>query len=271
MLNYTIIDAHCHVYPEKIASKAADNIGIFYGYSVPPFDGIPGTLETMLKAGRSVGFAGYNISGAATSPAQVVSVNNGLIAALNGFDGTEKLFAFGTAHPDFANVGDELERIKNAGLRGVKLHADCQRFNIDDRSAYQMYGAAQELDLPILCHVGDENYDYSSPYRLLNLLKDFPRLRVIAAHLGGYREWDEGIKLAGTPNIWFDTCSAQSILPPERVVTQIRTLGAERCFFGTDYPLWNADKELDSFMNLELTDKEKEQILGLNFLSFING
>ncbi|MDR3149173.1 MAG: amidohydrolase family protein [Oscillospiraceae bacterium] len=271
MLNYTVIDAHCHVYPEKIANKAAENIGVFYGYPVPSFDGTPGTFETMLNAGRKLGFAGYNISGAATVPSQVVSVNDGLIGTLNSFDGAEMLFAFGTAHPGFENVGGELERIKKAGLRGIKLHADCQRFNIDDRSAYPMYDAAQELNLPVLCHVGDENFDYSSPYRLLNLLKDFPRLRVIAAHLGGYREWDEGIKLAGTSNIWFDTCSAQSILPPERVVSQIRTLGAERCFFGTDYPLWNADKELNNFLNLALTDKEKEQILGQNFLSFING
>lgn len=39
-----VIDAHAHIYPEKIASKAVDAVGAFYG--VEMFDGgacSPGT------------------------------------------------------------------------------------------------------------------------------------------------------------------------------------------------------------------------------------
>jgi len=270
MYNYEIIDAHCHIYPEKIARKAAENIGIFYGYPVPYFDGgEPGTLQAHLFQGRKLNFKGYCVSGAATSPKQVVSVNDGLIE-LTKLDIPETIYAFGTAHPDFANIGDELQRIKALGIKGIKLHPDCQAFNIDDKSAYNIYDAAQELNLPILMHLGDETHDYSSPLKLLNVIRDFPRIRIIAAHLGGYREWDAGLQLAGYENLWFDTCSSQSILTPERVRHQIRTLGVERCFFGTDFPLWVSEKELSAFLNIGLTHEENEKILAKNFKEFIS-
>ncbi|MDR2606272.1 MAG: amidohydrolase family protein [Oscillospiraceae bacterium] len=270
MYNYEIIDAHCHVYPEKIARKAAENIGVFYGYPVPEFDGgEPGTIEAHLYQGRKLNFKGYCVSGAATSAKQVISVNDGLIA-LTKLDIPETIYAFGTAHPDFPNNGDELQRIKSLGLKGIKLHPDCQRFNIDDRSAYSIYDAAQELHLPILMHLGDETHDYSSPPRLLNILRDFPRIRIVAAHLGGYREWDAGLNLAGSKNLWFDTSSSQSILPQERVRSQIRTFGAERCFFGTDFPLWKAEGELKAFLDVGLTHEENEKILAKNFKEFIS-
>ena len=44
-----VIDAHAHIYPEKIASKAVDAVGAFYG--VEMFDGgacSPGTPEALL-------------------------------------------------------------------------------------------------------------------------------------------------------------------------------------------------------------------------------
>jgi len=265
-----IINTHCHVYPERVAMKAAENIGKFYRYPVPDFEqGTPGTLDLLLAESSPLGITTFAVSGAATAPKQVTSVNDFFIDLAGKQFGAE-LICYGTAHPDFPNIGDEIERIKSLGLRGLKLHADCQAFNIDDPKAYAIYEAAQAVNIPILMHLGDETHDFSAPRRLVNVSKDFPKLRLIAAHLGGYRDWDNALLLKGLDNVWFDTCSSQSILPPERVVSQIRTFGAERCFFGTDYPLWKAKEELAAFMSLPLTDNEKEMILAKNYRLFID-
>ncbi|MDR0819145.1 MAG: amidohydrolase family protein [Oscillospiraceae bacterium] len=267
---YQIINAHCHVYPPKIARKAAENIGKFYRYPVPEYEGgEPGTFEALLDECRKVGIDACCVSGAATAPEQVVAVNDFLIGV--GQDITDvTLYRFGTAHPDFANIGDELARMRREGLLGIKLHPDCQMFNIDDSGAYAIYEAAQTLNLPILMHLGDETHDYSAPRRMIKVCGEFPRLRFIAAHMGGYRDWDNGLLLKGIDNVWFDTCSTQSIITPERMRNQIRAFGAERCFFGTDFPLWNTDKELDAFLNIGLTESENEKILARNFKEFIS-
>ncbi|MDR2530221.1 MAG: amidohydrolase family protein [Oscillospiraceae bacterium] len=272
-MKYEIINAHCHVYPAKIARKAAANIGLFYGYEVPEFQGgDPGTLEALLYEGREAGLSGYCVSGAATSPAQVQPTNDSLLLLLHSplLSPGESLFCFGTVHPEFNGVESELQRIQAAGALGIKLHPDCQRFNIDDRSAYTIYESAQALRLPILMHLGDESHDFSDPRRLVKVCSDFPNLRFIAAHLGGYRDWQNGLLLRGLENVWFDTCSSQSILPPETAVNQIRAFGAERCFFGSDYPLWSVKPELEAFLKLGLSDRENELILALNFKRFIN-
>ncbi|MDR0936687.1 MAG: amidohydrolase family protein [Oscillospiraceae bacterium] len=268
-MKYNVIDSHAHVYPKKIARRASENIGLFYGYPVPEVPvSEPGTLEALIAEGKTAGTSAHCVSGAATAANQVVSINDFLISLPEEQDGI-RLYKYGTAHHELENVGDELERIKKAGLLGIKLHADCQRFNIDGREAYPIYDAAEQLGIPVLMHLGDETHDYSSPLKLVKMLRDFPKLRVVAAHLGGYRDWDNGRQLAGLENVWFDTCSSQSILTPERAVAQIRHFGAERCFFGTDYPIWNVGAELEKFLSLPLTETERAGILGGNFLAFI--
>ena len=104
-------------------------------------------------------------------------------------------------------------------------------------------------------------------------MKEFPRLKVIAAHLGGYKAWDEAHELAacGGENIMFDTSSALWAITTERANQLISMLGSERVMFGTDYPVMYAENELNLFMKIKLTDEERQNILygnAKNFLKF---
>ena len=47
-------------------------------------------------------------------------------------------------------------------------------------------------------------------------------------------------------------------------------MGAEKFFFGTDYPMWLPDEEIARFLALPLTEKEREGIFSKNLLSFLN-
>jgi predicted TIM-barrel fold metal-dependent hydrolase len=161
-------------------------------------------------------------------------------------------------------TSDEVERIIDRGLKGIKLHPDFQKFNIDDESAFSIYEIC-EGRLPILFHVGDDRYDTSSPTRLLNVLNKFPNLTAIAAHLGGYQRWDEAMEtIIGHPNVYIDTCSSLRILTIEKAVKIIRTHGYERVLFGVDYPMFDHAEEKDLVDKLELNETELVAIYANN-------
>ena len=138
-----------------------------------------------------------------------------------------------------------------------------------------IYELAEAKGLPILFHMGDNRYTYSHPMRLMNVMKRFPKLICIAAHLGGYQAWPEALtaSLDGVPylsheNMYIDTSSALPFLSPEDAVKLIRKHGVSRTLFGTDSPMWDEKKEFERFMRLPLTDGEKEMILSTNAKNF---
>ena len=49
----------------------------------------------------------------------------------------------------------------------------------------------------------------------------------------------------------------------------IRRYGAQRVFFGTDYPMWSPEGELERFLRLPLTSAEQERILSCNLEDFL--
>ncbi|MDR1693209.1 MAG: amidohydrolase family protein [Oscillospiraceae bacterium] len=260
---YEIFDAHTHIYPDKIAAKASESIGNFYGMTARYSEG---SAEKLLSAGGEYNIRGYMVCSVATVPGQVPSIN-AFIASQCGE--RPEFVGFGALHPATPDPGGEIARIRELGLRGLKLHPDFQRFHIDDRAVYPIYEAAQGT-LPILLHMGDARTDYSRPRRLKTVLEDFPRLTVVAAHLGGWEVWDDAKELLRHDNVFFDTSSVLPVLPEERATEQILSLGAEKCFFGTDYPAWDIGAELTLFFRLNLTRRQREMILSENFLTFLN-
>lgn len=261
--DFEIIDTHSHIFPERISEKAAANIGAFYDL---PMDEIGDSLR-LIESGKKIGVKKYLVCSTATSKEQTESINNFIKAKC---DRHSEFFGFGTLHPKMDNMEEEVERIISMGLHGIKIHPDFQKFNIDDKQAYKIYELIENR-IPILIHMGDERYEYSRPHRLANVVKDFPKLKILAAHLGGYQRWDEAMEfLSGSDNLKFDTCSSLEIIPKEFAVKLIRHYGVENCLFGTDFPMWNHEKEIKRFLSLGLTYEENRRILSENFKGFFN-
>ena len=260
---YEIIDAHTHIYPDKIAAKATEGIGLFYGLS--PYHPVA-SIGGLLAAGNAHGVSGFLVCSVATSPQQVPGIN----AFLHEQCARNPSFiGFGAFHPGIGDPAAEVGRIRALGLHGIKLHPDIQQFDADAPEAYRIYEAAQGA-LPILMHMGDARFDHSHPRRLQKVLDDFPKLEVIAAHLGGWSVWGEALALSRRANVWFDTSSSLRFLSTEEARRQILAFGAERCFFGTDYPLWDYGDELDMFFRLGLPHKDNLGILSQNLKSFLH-
>lgn len=251
-----IFNCHAHIFPGKISEKAVAAIGEFYGIPME----MDGSSETLIEDGKTVGVTKYLVCSTATTAHQVEAIDN--FVAEEAAKHSE-FIGLGSIHPDYENIPAEIERMISLGLKGVKLHPDFQRFNIDDEAALPIYECCQGR-LPVLFHIGDNRYDYSSPERLLRVVEKFPSLIAIAAHLGGYRCWEQSEKYLGHPRIYIDTCSSFMFISPEQAERIIHLHGTDRVLFGTDSPMWRHEGEMNRFNRLKLTAKEREDILWNN-------
>ena len=254
-----IINAHAHIYPEKIAAKATDTIGVFYDIKMQ----MPaGTSQRLIEDGSSAGISRYVVHSVATTAHQVRSINEFIKRECEAHP---EFVGFITLHQDLTEdeVKAEVALAIENGMKGVKLHPDFQKFNIDDECAEKFYRAVGDK-LPILFHVGDDRYDFSAPSRLVKMAKKYPEVNFIAAHFGGYRCWDDANLYVGLKNVYFDTCSSLPFISTEKAKELIDLLGAQRFFFATDFPMWDAKTELERFNKIPLTDSEREMIFSKN-------
>ena len=254
MKEYKIIDAHCHIYPDKIAVKASESTGNFY--SIPMC--LDGKISTLLETGVSAGIDHFIVQSVATTPKQVSSINN-FIA--NSVENSKGLFTgLGTLHPDSEDIKADVDEIINLGLKGVKLHPDIQKFKIDDYRMLKIYELC-EGRLPILIHTGDHRYDFSNPNRMMPILDIYKDLTVIGAHFGGWSIWEEASKkLSHYDNFYVDCSSSLYAITPEKAKELIMEYGTDKVLFGTDYPMWDAKSEIERFMEIDLSEKEREDI-----------
>jgi len=252
-----IIDFHAHIYPDKIANKASRTISEFYGAPMA----FQGLVSELLESGSRIGVERYVVHSTATRAEQVVSINDYIIGEVK----KEKSFiGFGTMHPGFEDAEGELSRIKKAGIRGVKLHPDFQKFEADTDAMDGIYELIAAAGLPVLIHAGDRRFDFSGPRRIAKVLEKHPTLKLVAAHFGGYTEWDEAFELLAGKDLWFDTSSSFWKLPKADALNMIAKHGTERFLFGSDFPMWDHEGELERFMALGLDDRSNEAILSLN-------
>lgn len=249
-----IIDAHAHIYPDKIALKASKSIQSFYDLNVDH----DGSVGRLLELGKAAGISYHLVHSVATTPEQVTRINDFIIDEVNLHN--DRFVGFCTLHPDFINPGKEIDRILAAGLKGIKLHPDFQRFNLDDERAYGIYEAA-EGRLPILTHMGDPRYDFSKAERLYRVIERFPRLTFIGAHLGSYSDWDGAADILQGTGIYVDTSSSLAFLSPEKVRSLIDVYGADKVLFACDYPMWTPSEEIERLNKVPLSLEERRMIM----------
>lgn len=262
--NYEIIDAHAHIFPEKIAENATMNTGKFYDLRM----NYCGTSDALAESLKSNGVSRCLVCSTATKPNQVQSINNFIAEECKKHP---EFIGLGTLHPDSKRFDDDVRQIFDLGLHGVKIHPDFQRFDMDSPAAYRIYEQI-EGKLPVLIHCGDSRFEYSAPKKIVNIHRDFPNQKIIAAHLGGYERWDEALEyLVGLgENVKFDTSSSLPFMSKERARKLIDSYGVENCFYGTDFPMWNQAEELERFISLGYSEADNKRIFAENFKEWMN-
>lgn len=249
-----IIDIHTHIYPDNIAQKASDSVKEFYeGLGDPTMNG---TESMLLQRGQQAGIDRFVILPVAIRPDRVKSINNYIYQRAQT---NSSLIPFGTVHAAMDGLTDEVERLIALGVKGIKMHPDSQRFPIDDQRLFPMYEAVKGR-IPVMLHMGDLRYNYSHPLRLRRLLELFPGIDVIAAHLGGYSMYETARECLQDTSCVMDISSSARFLEPGAAEKYINLYGAERIAFGSDYPMFDPLEEVNNFLQLKLTNEQKEQI-----------
>lgn len=262
-MDFEIIDAHAHIFPEKIEEKAVASIGGFYGIPMQNC----GLSQKLIESGNKIGVSKYLVCSTATKAEQVEPINAFIKAEC---DKHPEFIGFATLHPDYEDMDKAFDEILKGGFYGIKLHPDFQHFSIDDEKAYSIYERAQGR-LAILFHTGDKRYEYSNPKRLAAVCDKFPDLRCIAAHFGGYSEWDEAYDVYKSRNIFMDTSSSLFELDKAQALRFFEKFGVEQFFFGTDFPMWTHEAELSRLQSLGLSKEDMKLVLAENFKRAILG
>ena len=262
-VTYRVADAHAHIYPGKIAEKATAAVGKFYDIDIDNV-GIPHILH---EAGTMAGIEKFLVSSVATKLEQVRSITDFIATKCQVYS---TFVGLGAWHQDVTDIDGEFDHIQELGLKGIKLHPDFQRFNIDDPKMLDVYKEAHRRGLPVLFHTGDNRTDFSSPARLAKVIDKIPEFTCIAAHLGGYRRWDEARGLLSGANVYIDTSSSLAFVDAELARENIRHFGVEHTLFGTDFPMWQPYEELERYFALNLTPEENKAIFWDNFAKLYN-
>lgn len=179
--------------------------------------------------------------------------------------------AFGSA------LVHEVEECLSLGARGVKVHPHHCGHLPDYPDMYPTYDLCQARGIPMTtCSGARSNTD---PHLWEPVLRQFPRLRLIMAHLPG-ELWDERVELAAQfPDLMFDTAGGlvdrlhppyvHREMPAEHAVRVFRKIGIGRILFGSDGFFGDPIDQARQIVALDLTDDEKEQILSKNAAALI--
>lgn len=252
------IDIHAHVFPDHIVEKVIDALQDFYGFK---WQG-KGIVSDLLKSMEDAQISRSVIFSAATKAEQVESIHNYIHSILEAFPG--KFIGFGSMHPAYKNFKDEFKRMRELGLQGIKFHPDFQQFAIDQKEMMPIYEAIGP-DMPILFHVGDKRFRNSNPAQLAKMLDSISGLTVIAAHMGGYSQWDEAWeKIIGRKDVYVDISSTIGHIRPEETAKMVRAHGADRVLFASDYPAVSQKQAIADVLSLNLSPEENELIFHKN-------
>jgi len=263
-MNYRIIDVHTHAWPKKVALRAREELENVFGTKLIGEPTIDTLLKFMNKNSIDISF----ICAVATKPDQVTSINNWLFSIKNN-----RLKIMCALHPLFSGWRDEILRIKDKG-NGIKFQPEFQDFYVDDDKMFYIYEEIEKRGLPVLFHCGEELSGTmlvrSSPQRILRVIEKFPHLKVIAAHFGGFRLWDEVKKYLLGKDVYLDTAFFFDYLPKNEIMSFLGGHPADKILFGTDFPLIDQKKDIDALKNIDIPSDLKEKIFFRNASSLMD-
>ena len=251
-----IFDSHVHVFPDAIAARVVAELGAKAGITAPG----DGTRAGLLDQLRRAGCRRDRKSVVAPGPAQLAGINAKAIAGNHW-----PLLSLGTVHPDTPDPERVLEELQAGGVAGIKLHPEYQAFDLDEPRLAATWRACERLGLVVVMHAGEDigfvPPCHASPAAIRGLLSAHPRLKLVAAHFGGWRQWDEVRRhLLGAP-VWFDLAFTFGYLPDAAVVEMIRRHGVQRVLFGSDAPWSDPGLGLAALRRLPFTPAERAAIL----------
>jgi predicted TIM-barrel fold metal-dependent hydrolase len=197
-----------------------------------------------------------------------------------------RLIGFSSVDPHQKDAPAKLEKaIRGLGLRGLKLAPAMQQFFPDDRMAYPVYEKAQELGIPILFHAGmswepGSRLQYGQPMRFENVAADFPKLRIVLAHLAWPWVTDAVALALKYPNLYLDTSALYFDNPRDFIrfamthqvpLTVFENSLRNQLVFGSNYPRVEIKNMARSVRGVGLSEDCLDLVFRINAEKLLGG
>ncbi len=260
-LDFPVVDAHVHLYPDSLAPKVVPTLAQRFGNEAS-FDG------TISKCTEKADAAGITLSlnlPVATRPDHVGHTNCFWSKyASKSYSGRESVISFAALHPKTPDALTEVGNIARSGFAGIKFHPEYQEFRFNDAAMDDIWASMSEYGLVAYLHAGGERVFeppyHSSPSEIRRLHQRFPKLKIAAAHLGGFGMWDESEATLIGEDVFLDLSHTFFWMPHEQIFRMIKAHGAHRILFGTDAPWQDAGEVLRALLSLPLAEEELKRI-----------
>lgn len=277
-----IIDFHTHIFPDKIAEKTIESLGRLAGVRAATDGTLRGLSQSMAETGVDVSL----IMPVCTRPEQFENVNMFAYEVNENYGG--KILSFGGIHPDCEDYKGKLNKIKELGLPGIKIHPDYQKVMIDDVRYLRIIEYASRLGLIILTHAGIDigmpKPVHCPPDKIRKVLDLIKPEKMVLAHYGGWKQWEQVEEYLAGEEVYLDTAflfgvqkKAESIEKEEEEAQKIfhyieediflkilKKHGTDKILFATDSPWSQAKAGIEYIQNLPVSEEDKRKILGEN-------
>lgn len=263
-----IIDSHTHVYPDKIAHKTVQALSEIA--SLNPYH--DGTLQGLITKMKNDGIDCSIILPVLTSPSQFDSVLKSSAAINHGPWGWHDLtrlpdkspcvHSFAGIHPDDPDYQAHLRQIQTMGFAGIKLHPDYQKCFIDDSRNMQIIAYAESLQLITVVHAGLDiglgNPIHCTPKKSAKVIDILQPKRLILAHGGGFRMWDEVEQELLGRSVYLDISCVLPYISKEQFLRMVMHHGDHQILFASDSP-WQSTA--DTLLRLQQSGLTTESLL----------
>ena len=253
-----VIDFHTHYYPDKIVEKALNKAIEFIK---PVTNGTrAGLLESMKKNNIAYSVALPMVN----CPENARSLN--LWASRENHD---EIIMFGSVHPEEETPEETLKYVAEMGMKGIKVHPEYQNFHFADPKYDRIWSACADLDLIVLTHTGFDIM-FPPPYHctpedLAQVIKRHPKLKLVAAHGGGMRMFDEVEKHLCGKNIYFDLAFMNDMNIDTETLNRLVQRHNEDCIlYGSDSPWCDQGEMIEIVQNLSVSEEAKKKIFHKN-------
>lgn len=258
-----VIDFHTHIFPDKIAGATINALST--NASIPPHnDGtLSGLLSQMAESGVDIS---VNLP-VLTKAKQFDSILNfGLELNQKAYTGP-RVIAFAGMHPDITDYEGALQRVKELGFLGIKLHPDYQGTFFDDERYIKILSMAKKLDLITVTHAGLDGAFVGQPIKctpsrvlkVLDALGGYDKL--VLAHLGGNELYDEVLRDLAGSEVYIDTSYVLPATSKDMFYKLLEKHGSDKILFATDNPWQHQSEQINILRSYGLDMESENKIL----------
>ena len=260
-----VIDIHTHIFPDKIAE---DTISLLEERAHLHAN-TRGSMKELLTSMKRGGVGLSVVQPIATSVKSMKSINN-FAAQTNSH---ASLLSFGSIHPQAEDWREELKRIKELGLPGIKFHPNYQGFVASQPEIADIVNFAAELGLIVLFHAGEDvglpDTVSSTPADFVKLLERTKGANIILAHMGGWNLWNEVEQHLIGRDVYLDTSFTITRTGMEQFKRMVQNHNPDKILFGTDSPWQSQLKSVESIRACGFDSALTDAILYRNAASLL--